>query len=183
MKIAYIRVSSNDQNTDRQEIEADKTYVDKASGTNTNRPQLQEMLRSLREGDEVYVWSIDRLARSISDMHDLIQKITGTGCSVHFIKENLTFTSDASNPMNELLLNMLSSVYQFETAIRKERQIEGIEKAKSKGIYKGRTTEMRKQREVLEMVESGVSQRKIAKELKISLSTVQRILKKAKEEG
>ncbi|MDF5188695.1 recombinase family protein, partial [Vibrio parahaemolyticus] len=60
MKIAYIRVSSLDQNTDRQDIEADKTYTDKATGTNTDRPALQEMLRSIRSGDEIHVWSIDR---------------------------------------------------------------------------------------------------------------------------
>ncbi|MCL9773575.1 recombinase family protein [Vibrio methylphosphonaticus] len=181
MKIAYLRVSSTDQHTDRQEITADKTYTDKATGTNTDRPQLQEMLRSIREGDEVHVWSIDRLARSISDMHDLIQQITGAGCSVHFLKENLTFTADKSNPMNELLLNMLASVYQFETAIRKERQLEGIAKAKEKGVYEGRTTAMRQSAEVLKLLEEGMSQRKIAEQVDISLSSVQRIVKKHKQ--
>jgi DNA invertase Pin-like site-specific DNA recombinase len=181
MKIAYIRVSSIDQNTERQEIEADKTYTDKASGTNTDRPQLQEMLRSIREGDEIHVWSIDRLARSISDMHDLIKEITGKGCSVHFIKENLTFTADKANPMNELLLNMLASVYQFETAIRKERQLEGIVKAKAKGVYKGRSTAMRNKAQVIDLLESGISQRKIAEQVGISLSSVQRIVKQYKE--
>lgn len=180
MKIAYIRVSSVDQNTDRQEIEADKTYTDKASGTNTDRPQLQEMLRSIRSGDEIHVWSIDRLARSISDMHDLIKDITGKGCSIHFIKENLTFTADKANPMNELLLNMLASVYQFETAIRKERQLEGIAKAKEKGVYNGRSTAMRNKAAVLELLEAGVSQRKIAEQVGISLSSVQRIVKSQK---
>ncbi|MDF5054030.1 recombinase family protein, partial [Vibrio parahaemolyticus] len=177
MKIAYIRVSSLDQNTDRQDIEADKTYTDKATGTNTDRPALQEMLRSIRSGDEIHVWSIDRLARSISDMHDLIKKITSNGCSVHFIKENLTFTADKTNPMNELLLNMLASVYQFETAIRKERQLEGIAKAKAKGTYKGRTTAMRLKSEVAQLLADDISQRKIAAQLNISLSSVQRIVK------
>lgn len=183
MKIAYLRVSSTDQSTDRQEIQADKTYEDKATGTNTDRPQLQEMLRNLRSGDEVYVWSIDRLARSISDMHDLIKQITGADCSVHFIKENLTFTSDKSNPMNELLLNMLASVYQFETAIRKERQLEGIAKAKEKGVYQGRSTAMRQKAKVIELLNDGVSQRKIAEQVGISLSSVQRIVKMQKQEG
>ncbi|MFA1574947.1 recombinase family protein [Vibrio cyclitrophicus] len=183
MKIAYLRVSTLDQKTDRQEILADKTYIDKATGTNTERPQLQEMLRSIRSGDEIHVWSIDRLARSISDMHDLIKQITSKGCSVHFIKENLVFSSDQSNPMNELLLNMLASVYQFETAIRKERQLEGIAKAKRKGVYNGRSTAMRQKSSVLALLKDGVSQRKIASQLGISLSSVQRIVKKAKEES
>lgn len=182
MKIAYLRVSTTDQSTDRQEIQADKTYEDKATGTNTDRPQLQEMLRNLRKGDEVHVWSIDRLARSISDMHDLIKQITESGCSVHFIKENLVFTADKSNPMNELLLNMLASVYQFETAIRKERQLEGIAKAKEKGVYQGRSTAMRQKARVVQLLNDGMSQRNIAKEVGISLSSVQRIVKKNKEE-
>ncbi|NMV27043.1 recombinase family protein, partial [Vibrio parahaemolyticus] len=98
-------------------------------------------------------------------------KITSNGCSVHFIKENLTFTADKTNPMNELLLNMLASVYQFETAIRKERQLEGIAKAKAKGTYKGRTTAMRLKSEVAQLLADDISQRKIAAQLNISLSS------------
>lgn len=182
MKIAYIRVSTVEQNIDRQEIVADKYYEDKASGSSVERPKLQEMIRAIRDGDEVIVWSIDRLARSISDMHKLVEEITKKGCSLHFIKENLTFSSDKENPINNLLLNMLASVYEFETAIRRERQLEGIAKAKLKGVYKGRTTAMRKKTEVLEQLRDGISQRQIAKNSNISLSSVQRIVKALKED-
>jgi len=177
MKIAYVRVSSVEQNTDRQEIVADKHYEDKASGTNTNRPQLQEMLNNLRKGDEVVCWSIDRLARSITDLHSIIKTITDKGASVSFMKENMTFTGDESNPMNKLMLNLLGSVYEFETAIRKERQLEGIAKAKAKGVYKGRTTSDRLKENIIKLYLDKVSQRAIAKELNTSLSNVQRVIK------
>ena len=180
MKIAYVRVSTVDQNSNRQVIEADKTYEDKATGSNTDRPQLQEMLRNLQEGDEVHVWSIDRLARSIIDMHDLIKKITESGCSVHFIKEGLVFTPEKVNPINDLILNVLSSVYQFEVAISKQRQREGIEKAKADGKYKGRSTALQESPKVIQLLKKGVSQRNIAKEVGISLSSVQRIVKEYK---
>ncbi|WP_299665079.1 recombinase family protein [uncultured Psychromonas sp.] len=177
MKIAYVRVSTVEQNTDRQEIEADKYYEDKASGTNTNRPQLKEMLDNLRKGDEVICWSIDRLARSITDLHSIIKTITDKGASVSFIKENMTFTGDKTNPMNELMLNLLGSVYEFETAIRKERQLEGIAKAKAKGIYKGRTTSDRLKSNIIEAYKDGIPQRAIAEKLNTSLSNVQRVIK------
>lgn len=181
MKIAYLRVSSTDQNTDRQEIEADRHYEDKATGTNTDRPQLQDMLSNLRKGDEVRAWSIDRLARSIKDLHDIIEVITKAGAAVTFIKEGMTFTADKSNPMNQLMLNLLGSVYEFETAIRKERQLEGIAKAKAKGVYKGRSTNARLRASIIESFNNGTSQRNIAKQLDTSLSNVQRVIKKHKE--
>ena len=121
LKIAYVRVSTVKQITDRQEIEADKHYEDRSSGSKTNRPQLKEMLHNLRKGDEVICWSIDRLARSISDLHSIIKTITGERASVSFVKENMTIAADKANPMNELKLKLLGSVYEFETAIRKER--------------------------------------------------------------
>ena len=183
MELAYIRVSTVDQKTDRQEITADRYFTDKATGTNTDRPQLQELLRTIRSGDIVKVWSIDRLARSITDMHNLINEIIGKGADIVFIKENLTFTADKSNPMNELMLNLLSSVYQFETAIRKERQLEGIEKAKAKGVYTGRSTAMRRKAEVKKLIAEGISYRNIATQLEISLSSVQRIVKTLNNEN
>ncbi|WP_220774318.1 recombinase family protein, partial [Shewanella glacialipiscicola] len=104
------------------------------------------------------------------------------GVSVRFIKENLTFTGDKSNPTNELLLNLIGAVYQFEVDIKKERQREGIAVAKDKGVYKGRTTAMRKTAEAISLLNEGVSQRKIAEQLSISLSSVQRIVKQHKED-
>src|ERR1035437_6278949 len=98
-KIAYIRVSSLDQNTDRQleSITAespDKTFTDKASGKDTHRPQLEAMLSFVREGDTVVVHSMDRLARNLDDLRQLVQKLTKGGVRIEFVKENLTFTGD-----------------------------------------------------------------------------------------
>jgi DNA invertase Pin-like site-specific DNA recombinase len=181
MKLVYIRVSSTDQNTDRQDIEGDNYFVDRCSGGNTTRPELDNLKKHVRSGDEIHVHSIDRLARSLADLNALIEYFTEKGCSVHFRKENLVFTSDKTNPMNELMLNLLGSVYQFERAILKERQREGIKKAKEKGVYKGRSTSIRLKSDIIESYYLKIPQRQIAKELSTSLSTVQRIIKAEKE--
>jgi DNA invertase Pin-like site-specific DNA recombinase len=180
MKLVYIRVSSTDQNTDRQDIKGDNYFIDKCSGSNTARPELDNLKRHIRQGDEIHVHSIDRLARSLTDLHALIKFFTGKGCSVHFRKENIVFSSDKTNPMNELMLNLLGSVYQFERSILKERQREGIEKAKEKGVYKGRSTSARLKSEIITSYHLKTPQRQIAKELCTSLSTVQRIIKAEK---
>lgn len=184
-KYHYIRVSTTQQHTDRQELKTPEDYtqvIDKISGRTTNRPSLKNMIINLAIGDEVLVDDISRLARSLKDLNELLHQITSKGVSVRFIKENLTFTGDKSNPTNELLLNLIGAVYQFEVDIKKERQREGIAVAKDKGVYKGRTTAMRKKAEAINLLNEGVSQRKIAEQLSISLSSVQRIVKQHKED-
>ncbi|WP_252178889.1 recombinase family protein [Endozoicomonas sp. 4G] len=137
--IAYIRVSTVDQNTERQltDLTADRTFIDKCSGKDTNRPQLTAMLDYAREGDTIHVHSIDRLARSLTDLRSLIDTCQSKGISVKFHKNNLEFSGNPT-PTDNLLLNMLGAVAEFERDMIKERQAEGIAKAKAKGIYKGR---------------------------------------------
>ena len=102
-KIGYLRVSTLLQNEERQlsGIELDKEFVEKASARDTNRPVLKTMLDFIREGDEVYIHDISRLARNISDLHSLVETITGKGAVLKFVKENLTLTSDRNDPMSE----------------------------------------------------------------------------------
>ncbi|WP_042918200.1 recombinase family protein, partial [Pseudomonas tolaasii] len=129
--IGYIRVSSTDQNTARQleGVALDEVFTDKVSAANTDRPELQAMLRHVRKGDVLHVHSIDRLARSLEDLLALVKGLISQGVAVSFHKEQLHFTGEA-NPMQELMLGLLGSVAQFERALIRERQAEGIAKAK-----------------------------------------------------
>ena len=134
--IGYIRVSSVDQNTDRQldGTELDKIFTDKCSGKDTNRPQLQLLIDFVREGDTVFVHSMDRLARNLDDLRKLVSNLTSKGVIIKFMKENLVFTSEAS-PMSTLLLSVMGAFAEFERALIRERQKEGIAIAKKAGKY------------------------------------------------
>ncbi|NRH26580.1 recombinase family protein [Pseudomonas sp. MS19] len=138
-QVAYVRVSSADQCIDRQLVGLtfDKTFTDKVSGGTTNRPQLQAMLEYTREGDTITVHSIDRLARSLADLLALVEQLTAKGVTIHFHKENLTFTGQ-DNGMQKLMLQMMGSFAEFERSMIKERQAEGIAAAKLKGKHLGR---------------------------------------------
>lgn len=181
---AYIRVSSIVQNTERQlddvGIAFDDVFKDKCTGKDKNRPELQLLIRTAKAGDTIHIHSIDRLARNLDDLRMLVKNWNDRNVTVKFYKEGLTFSSKDSNPMSELMLSMLGAIAQFERAMIKERQKEGIAIAKKNGVYKGRSTAMRRKAEVVELLNSGVSQRKIAEQLGISLSSVQRIVKKFK---
>ncbi|KAA6193746.1 MULTISPECIES: recombinase family protein [Pseudomonas] len=178
--VAYIRVSSEEQNTDRQldGIAVDRTFSDKVSGATTERPALKEMLSYVRDGDTIHVHSVDRLARSLADLLALVTYLRKAGVCVHFHKEQLLFTSEV-NPTQELMLSMMGAVAEFERAIIKERQREGIAKAKAKGVYKGRVKKVDDQAIRDAMGREGASFRKVAAELGVSLSTVQRAMKAA----
>ncbi len=138
-KIGYVRVSSLDQNQVRQldGIKLDKVFTDKASGKDTNRPALNALLDFVREGDTVVVHSMDRLARNLDNLRYLVQLLTKKGIEVEFVKEHLTFTGKDS-PMAQLMLSVMGAFAEFERALIKERQREGIAIAKQKGFYKGR---------------------------------------------
>jgi DNA invertase Pin-like site-specific DNA recombinase len=138
-RIGYRRVSTVDQNTDRQldGVELDKMFTDKASGKDINRPELARALEYVREGDTLVVHSMDRLARNLEDLRRVVRELTGQGVRVEFVKESLTFTGEDS-PMNSLLLSMLGAVAEFERSMILERQREGIALAKAAGKYKGR---------------------------------------------
>src|SRR5664279_1395253 len=138
-RVGYIRVSSLDQNSERQleGVKLDKIFTDKASGKDTARPQLQAALEYLREGDLLLVHSMDRLARNLDDLRRIVLDLTKKGVHVQFVKENLTFTGEDS-PMSNLLLSLLGAVAEFERSMIRERQREGIALAKEAGVYKGR---------------------------------------------
>lgn len=174
-KVGYIRVSTVDQNTERQldGVEITKTFTDKCSGKDTNRPHLKALLEYVREGDEVHVHDISRMARNLEDLIGLVKLLNGKGVSIKFHKENLTFTGE-QNPMQELLLGVLGSVYQFERSMLLERQREGIQKAKEAGRYKGRPKEVDREK-VKKLLAGGLSIRKTAAQLGIAVSTVQRV--------
>ncbi|WP_405178685.1 recombinase family protein [Nocardia sp. NBC_01377] len=139
MRVGYIRVSTVDQNTVRQldGIEVERTFTDKASGKDTARPQLDELLAFVRAGDIVLVHSMDRLARNLDDLRRLVRLLTGKGVRVEFVKESLTFTGEDS-PMANLLLNVMGAFAEFERSLILERQREGIAAAKTRGAYTGR---------------------------------------------
>lgn len=138
-RVGYVRVSTLDQNTERQleGVTVDRTFTDKASGKDTDRPQLVAALEYVREGDTLVCHSMDRLARNVEDLRRLVRELTGRGVAVQFVKESLTFTGEDS-PMANLLLTMLGAVAEFERSLIKERQREGIAIAKAKGVYRGR---------------------------------------------
>jgi DNA invertase Pin-like site-specific DNA recombinase len=138
-RIGYKRVSTLDQNTARQldGVTLDKSFTDKASGKDTDRPQLKAALDYCREGDTLVVHSMDRLARSLVDLRGLVTDLTTRGVAVEFAKENLRFIGEDS-PMAILLLSLLGAVAEFERALILERQREGIAIAKAAGKYKGR---------------------------------------------
>ncbi len=138
-RIGYIRVSSIGQHTDRQleGMQLDRVFTDKVSGKDTDRPKLQEMLEFVREGDTVIVHSMDRLARNLDDLRRMVQLLTRKGVSVEFMHEHLTFTGE-DTPMANLLLSVMGAFAEFERALIRERQLEGIALAKQKGVYKGR---------------------------------------------
>lgn len=141
-KIGYVRVSTVEQNTARQlvGITLDRVFEEKVSAKNIgNRPVLTEMLGFIRDGDDLYVHSMARLARNLKDLLTLVTTITDKGVTLHFVKENLTFEAKAkATPFNKLLLGLLGSVAEFERELILERQREGIAQAKARGAYKGR---------------------------------------------
>jgi len=176
MRVGYIRVSSVDQNPDRQleGIQVEKVYIDKTSGATLNRPQFNEMMNFLREGDMLVVYSMDRLARKLFDLKHIVQNLTSKKIQVQFIKENITLTGEDS-PMAHLTLSIFGAFAEFEREIIRERQREGIEIAKRKGKFKGgkgKKLSAQKIEELKKMVANGHTKMSIAKNFNISLSSV-----------
>lgn len=138
-RVGYVRVSTVDQNEARQldGVEVDRTFTDHASAKTIHRPQLEELISYVRDGDTVVVHSMDRLARKVVDLRQIVDELTSKGVAVEFVTEHLTFTGDDS-PMSNLLLSMMGAVAEFERNNARERQAEGIAKAKTNGVYTGR---------------------------------------------
>ena len=182
-RVGYIRVSTLDQNTDRQldGVELDKTFTDKASGKDTKRPELKRALEYLREGDTLLVHSMDRLARNLDDLRKIVKDLTGRGVAVEFIKEHLTFTGEDSS-MSILLLSIMGAFAEFERALLRERQREGITLARRKGVYKGRSPSLTPDRvaELRKRVLSGERKSILAREFGISRETLYRYIRQTR---
>lgn len=181
-RIGYVRVSTIDQNTERQleGVALDKTFTDKASGKDTERPQLQAALEYLRDGDTLVVHSMDRLARNLDDLRRLVRDLTGRGVAVEFMKERLTFTGEDS-PMATMLLSVMGAFAEFERALIRERQREGIAIAKKEGKYKGRKAALTQEQAVTlrQRVAAGEPKATVARDFGISRETLYQYLKVA----
>lgn len=179
LRVGYIRVSSADQNPDRQldGIALDRVFIDRASGKDFQRPQLQGMLAFAREGDAVVVHSMDRLARNVDDLRRLVRSLTERGVRVEFMKEHLNFTGGDS-PMADMMLSVLGAVAQFERDLIRERQREGIALAKKRGVYKGRRRVLTAE-QAAELRRRAVTEPRaaLAREYGISRETVYQYLK------
>ncbi len=184
-RIGYVRVSSLDQNTDRQleGVQVDRTFTDKVSGKDTNRPKLQEMLAFVREGDTVVVHSMDRLARNLDDLRSTVKILTKKGVAVEFVHERLTFTGD-DTPMANLLLSVMGAFAEFERALIRERQLEGIALAKQRGAYKGRKKSLSGAAvaEIRQRLSAGASKAQLAREFGVSRETLYSSLRGAAQD-
>lgn len=178
-RIGYVRVSTYEQNADRQleGVALDRVFTDAASGKDTDRPQLQSLMLYAREGDTVVVHSMDRLARNVDDLRRFVQQQTNRGVRVQFIKENLLFTGEES-PMANLMLTVLGAVAQFERDLIRERQREGIALAKQRGVYRGRRKKLTPERVAELRQRAGKEKRaRLAREFGISRETLYQYLR------
>jgi DNA invertase Pin-like site-specific DNA recombinase len=180
-RIGYIRVSTLDQNPERQleGIPLDKKFVDFASARSTDRSQLKAMLEYVREGDVVIVHSMDRLARNLLDLRNVVDQLVSQKVQVQFLKESLVFDG-SDNAMSKLMLNLMGAFAEFEYAFIRERQREGIEIAKRNGKYTvGVPTKLTK--ELKEKLTTAMKTRKskveICEELGISRTSLYKYLK------
>ena len=180
-RIGYVRVSSLDQSPERQleSIQVDKVFTDKASGRDTQRPQLDSMLVFAREGDTVVVHSMDRLARNLDDLRSLVKGLTQRGVRIEFVKEGLTFTGEDS-PMANFMLSVMGAFAEFERALIRERQHEGIALAKRRGVYRGRKKALVPEQvaDLRHRAEAGEKKAQLAREFGISRETLYQYLRK-----
>lgn len=181
-RVSYVRVSSTDQHLDRQREaigQVDREFSDMISArSRQDRHGLEECLAYLRTGDTLVVSSIDRLARSLVDLQVLIDQITTKGASVEFLKEHLIFSAEGKDPRAQLMLGVLGSFAEFERAIIRERQSEGIALAKKAGKYTGRKKALTPAQveQARHRVAAGESKTQIAKDLGVGRATLYRAL-------
>lgn len=185
--IGYIRVSTREQSTGRQStgmehLKLDKIFTEKASGKSKERPELRLCIDYARQGDTVYIYSIDRLARSLGDLESIIKELVDKGVTIHFIKEAQTYSQDNSNPFNKVLLQVLGAFAEFERNIMLERQAEGIAHAKLNGTKSGKPfgqqpLDPKLKPRAIEMFAQGLTISAIAQSLSISRGSIYNILK------
>ena len=178
--VGYVRVSSSDQNPDRQldGLTLDRVFTDYASGKDAQRPQLAALLAFVRAGDTLIVHSMDRLARNLDDLRQIVQGLVGRGVQVQFLKEHVTFT-DEESPLAILLLSVMGAFAEFERALLRERQREGIALAKQRGAYKGRKKALGPAAiaQLKARAAAGESKTKLAREAGISRETLYQYLR------
>lgn len=181
-RIGYIRVSSVGQNESRQleGVELDREFIEKVSGSTRDRPQLTACIDYARQGDTIYIHSIDRLARNIRDLIDILEIALAKGICVHFHKENLQFTGD-DTPISKLLLHVIGAVAEFERVMIRERQREGIAMSRLNGTKTGRPIgnqplDMGLRDPAIELCKQGKNISEISRELKISRASVYKLL-------
>lgn len=177
MKIAYARVSSTGQNETAQvdillRNGAEEIFVEKASATTRDgRPKLAEAIKFARKGDALMVTRLDRLARSVSDLHAISKELEAKGVDLIATEQNI----DTTTPHGRLMFNMLGAIAEFETDLRKDRQLEGIAKAKSEGRYKGRPVTVDAEA-IKAALAAGDKPMAVAKRFKVARSTVYRVV-------
>lgn len=179
MRLAYIRVSTIDQNEQRQ-VEAmqkyniEKWFIEKVSAKDTNRPKLQELLDFAREGDTIHIHDFSRLARSTKDLLDIVELLTSKGVILVSNKENI----DTSTPTGKLMLTMIGAINEFERTNLLERQREGIAIAKREKKYKGRkaVTIPDFEEHYKRYLKREINKSELAKELKISRPTLDKLI-------
>lgn len=185
MLIGYARVSTNDQNLDRQidalknfGVSSEYIFQEKITGTKKERPELVCMFNILREGDIVIITDLTRISRSTKDLLDIVEKIKEKGASIKSIKDTwLDTTSD--NPYNQFLLTVMSGLSQLERDLISQRTKEGLASAKARGRNGGRPSKQNEKGDVVKaLANSGMRIVDIVKETGLSRSTVNRILKK-----
>ena len=183
MKIGYIRISTAEQNTARQEVlmkelEVDNVYIDRVSGKNTNRPELQKMMNFVREGDTVIVESISRFARNTKDLLELVEKLTEK--NVEFVSKKEAI--DTTTPTGKFMLTVFGAVAELEREYILQRQREGIAVAKENGVYKGRKPIIRPEFENVVSIwkEGKITAVEAMKRLDMKASTFYRKVKEAK---
>ena len=179
-RIGYVRVSSFDQNPERQleQVTVDRLFTDKASGKDIQRPELERLLAFVREGDTVVVHSMDRLARNLDDLRRLVQGLTQRGVRIEFVRESLTCAGEDS-PMANLMLSVMGAFAEFERALIRERQREGIALAKQRGAYRGRKKSLNSEKieELKRRIAAGEQKAKLAREFGISRETLYQYLR------
>lgn len=181
--VGYARVSSVDQNLDRQlerlrSENVEKLFMDKASGKDTERPEFQAMMNYLRDGDALLVCSMDRLARNLFDLLDVTKQLQNKGVTIRFLRENIELSpTGETSAISKLLLAMMGAVAEFERSMIRERQREGIALAKARGAYLGRKPlDPNTVAEAKRQVALGISKSKVARDLKISRTSLYRYL-------
>lgn len=183
MNIGYKRVSTVEQNADRQltGIELDRIYEDYISGSKIARPELDRCLDMLREGDTVHVHTVDRLARSLIDAISIIERVLKAGASIIIYSPRLEFKTDTKNIYADFQLRLFASIAELERGMMRERQREGIERVKRTGTKSGKPfgnqpLDMTRRNEAITYKQQGLSNRQIALVMKLSRPSIAKLL-------